>query len=65
MLTEIYVNHPTDVMIDENNSIRMYALNSDESIMYMLMILKTARLIDENEQHYFNYRGSYNNLWIQ
>ena len=65
MLTEIYVNHPTDVMIDENNSIRMYALNSDECIMYMLMILKTARLIDENEQHYFNYRGSYNNLWIQ
>ena len=65
MLTEIYVNHPTDVMIDENNSIRMYALNSDECIMYMLMILKTARLIDENKQHYYNYRGSYNNLWIQ
>lgn len=65
MLTEIHVNHPTDVMLDENNSVRMYALNSDEYIMYMLMILKTARLIDENEQHYFNYRGSYNNLWIQ
>ena len=65
MLTEIYVNHPTNVMIDENNSIRMYALNSDECIMYMLMILKTARLIDENKQHYYNYRGSYNNLWIQ
>ena len=65
MLTEIHVNQPTDVMIDENNSVRMYALNSDECIMYMLMILKTARLIDENEQHYFNYRGSYNNLWIQ
>lgn len=65
MLTEIHVNHPTDVMIDENNSIRMYALNSDEFIMYMLMILKIARLIDENKQHYFNYRGSYNNLWIQ
>ena len=65
MLTEIHVNQPTDVMIDENNSVRMYALNSDECIMYMLMILKTARLIDENKQHYFNYRGSYNNLWIQ
>ena len=65
MLTEIHVNQPTDVMIDENNSVRMYALSSDECIMYMLMILKTARLIDENEQHYFNYRGSYNNLWIQ
>lgn len=22
-------------------------------------------IIDENKQHYFNYRGSYNNLWIQ
>lgn len=65
MLTEIHVNYPTDVMLDENNSVRMYALNSDECIMYILMILKTARLIDENEQHYFNYRGSYNNLWIQ
>ena len=65
LLTEIHVNHPTDVMLDENNSVRMYALNSDECIMYVLMILKTARLIDENEQHYFNYRGSYNNLWIQ
>jgi len=65
LLTEIHVNHPTDVMLDENNFVRMYALNSDESIMYVLMILKTARLIDENEQHYFNYRGSYNNLWIQ
>ena len=65
LLTEIHVNHPTDVMLDENNSVRMYALNSDESIMYVLMILKTARLLDENEQHYFNYRGSYNNLWIQ
>ena len=64
-LTEIHVNQPTDVMIDENNSVRMYALHSDECMMYMLMILKTARLIDENKQHYFNYRGSYNNLWIQ
>ena len=64
-LTEIHVNHLTEVMLDENNSVRMYALNSDEYIMYVLMILKTARLIDENEQHYFNYRGSYNNLWIQ
>ena len=65
LLTEIHVNHHTDVMLDENNSVRMYALNSDECIMYVLMILKTARLIDENKQHYFNYRGSYNNLWIQ
>ena len=65
LLTEIHVNHLTEVMLDENNSVRMYTLNSDESIMYVLMILKTARLIDENEQHYFNYRGSYNNLWIQ
>ena len=65
MLTEIHVNNHTDVMLDENNSVRMYALNSDEIIMYVLMILKTARLVDENEQHYFNYRGSYNNLWIQ
>ena len=65
LLTEIHVNHLTEVMLDENNSVRMYTLNSDECIMYMLMILKTARLIDENKQHYFNYRGSYNNLWIQ
>ena len=65
LLTEIHVNHLTEVMLDENNSVRMYALNSDEFIMYVLMILKTARIIDENKQHYFNYRGSYNNLWIQ
>ena len=65
MLTEIHVNRPTDIMLDEDNSVRTYALNSDECIMYVLMILKTARLIDENKQHYFNYRGSYNNLWIQ
>ena len=65
MLTEIHVNRLTEVMLDENNSVRMYALNSDEFIMYLLMILKTARLIDENKQNYFNYRGSYNNLWIQ
>ena len=65
LLTEIHVNHLTEVMLDENNSVRMYALNSDEFIMYVLMILKTARIIDENKQHYFNYRGPYNNLWIQ
>ncbi|MBE6617196.1 MAG: helix-turn-helix transcriptional regulator [Ruminococcaceae bacterium] len=65
MLTEIHVNQSTEVMLDENISVRMYSLNSDECIMYMLMILKIARLIDENEQHYFNYRGSYNNLWIK
>ena len=34
LLTEIHVNHHTDVMLDENNSVRMYALNSDEIIMY-------------------------------
>ncbi|MBE6642781.1 MAG: helix-turn-helix transcriptional regulator [Ruminococcaceae bacterium] len=65
MLTEIHVDHSTDVMLDENNSVRMYSLNSDECIMYILMILKTARLINENKQHYYNYRGSYNNLWIR
>ncbi len=65
LLTEIHINHFTDVMLDEDNPVRMYSLNSDECVMYTLMILKTARLMDENEQHYFNYRGSYNNLWIQ
>lgn len=65
LLTEIHVNQPTDVMLDDNNSVRMYTLHSDECIMYVLMILKIARLIDENKQHYFNYRGSYNNLWIE
>ena len=65
MLTDIHVNHPTDVMLDEDTSVRTYTLNSDESVMFTLMILKTARLMDENKQHYFNYRGSYNNLWIR
>lgn len=65
LLTKIHVNHPTDVMLDEDKPIRMYSLNNDELVMYTLMILKTARLIDENKQHYFNYHGSYNNLWIQ
>ena len=30
----------------------MYTLNSDEYIMYVLMILKTARLIEENKHHF-------------
>lgn len=65
MLTEIHVNHPTDVMLDEDKPVRMYSLDSGEWVLYTLMILKIARLMDENQQHYFNYRGSYNNLWIQ
>lgn len=64
-LTEIHVNHSTDVMLDETQSVRMYSLYSDEWVMETLMILKIARLVDENLQHYYNYRGSYNNLWIQ
>ena len=65
MLTEIHVAHPTEVMLDEDSPGRMYSLDSGEWVMYTLMILKTARLMEENQQHYFNYRGSYNNLWIQ
>ncbi|MBQ3100863.1 MAG: helix-turn-helix transcriptional regulator [Clostridia bacterium] len=65
LLTEIHVNYLTDVMIDEDNPVRMYSLDSGEWVMYTLMILKTARLMDENLQHYFNYRGSYNNLWLR
>ena len=65
LLTEIHVNHSTDVMLDEDNSVRMYSLNSDEYLMYMLMVLKTARLMEENRQDYYNYKGSYNNLWMQ
>ena len=30
----------------------MYTPNSDEYIMYVLMILKTARLIEENKHHF-------------
>ena len=30
----------------------MYTLNSDEYIMYVLMILKTARLTEENKHHF-------------
>ena len=65
MLTEIHVAHPTEVMLDEGSPVRMYSLDSGEWVMYTLMILKTARLMEENQQHYFNYRGSHNNLWIQ
>ena len=64
-MTEIHINHSTDVMLDEDNSVRMYSLNSDEYLMYMLMVLKTARLMEENRQDYYNYKGSYNNLWMQ
>lgn len=65
MLTEIHINHVKEIMLDEANSIRMYLLDSGEWVMYTLMILKIARLMDENLQHYFNYRGSYNNLWLK
>lgn len=65
LLTKIHINHPTDVMLDEDQSVRMYSLDSGEWVMYALMILKIARLMDENKQHYFNYRGSHNNLWMQ
>lgn len=65
MLTEIHVNHSKEVMLDEDKPIRMYSLDSGEFVMYTLMILKIARLMDENLQHYFNYRGSYNNLWLK
>ena len=34
------------------NELIMYTLNSDEYIMYVLMILKTARLIEENKHHF-------------
>ncbi len=65
LLTEIHVNHVKEVMLDEDRPIRMYSLDSGEWVMYTLMILKIARLMDENKQHYFNYRGSYNNQWLQ
>lgn len=65
LLTEIHINYVTEVMLDEDNPARMYSLDSGEWVMYTLMILKTARLMDENAQHYFNYRGSHNNLWLQ
>ena len=65
MLTEIHVNCSKEVMLDEDKPIRMYSLDSGEFVMYTLMILKVARLMDENVQHYFNYRGSYNNLWLK
>lgn len=65
LLTKIHVDHVTEVMIDEDSPARMYQLDSGEWVMYVLMVLKTARLIDEAQQHYFNYRGSYNDLWLQ
>lgn len=65
LLTKVHINYPTDVMLDEDQAVRMYSLDSGEWVMYALMILKIARLMDENKQHYFNYRGSHNNLWMQ
>jgi len=65
LLSMLHVNYPTDIMLDEDNPIRTYSLDSGEWVMYVLMILKTARLVDEYKQHYFNYRGSYNYLWLQ
>lgn len=65
LLTKIHINYPTDVMLDEDQSVRMYSLDSGEWVLYALMILKIARLMDENKQHYYNYRGSHNNLWLQ
>ena len=65
LLTKVHINYPTDVMLDEDQAVRMYSLDSGEWGMYALMILKIARLMDENKQHYFNYRGSHNNLWMQ
>jgi len=64
MLTEIHINYVKEVMIDDGNPVRMYSLDSGEWVMYALMILKIARLMEENLQHYFNYRGPYNNLWL-
>ena len=65
LLTEIHVNYVKEVMLDEDKPIHMYSLDSGEFVMFTLMILKIARLMDENLQHYFNYRGSYNNLWLK
>ncbi len=65
LLSKLHVNHPTDIMVDEDKPIRTYSLDSGEWVMYVLMILKIARLVDEYKQHYFNYRGSYNYLWLK
>lgn len=65
LLTDIHINHSTDIMLDEDASVRMYSLNSDEYLMYTLMVCKIARMMDEHKQDYFNYKGSYNNLWLQ
>jgi len=34
-------------------------------VMYVLMILKTAKLMADYNQHNFNYRGSYNSMWLK
>lgn len=64
-LTGIHVNYEKEVMADEDMPLKMYSLDSGEWVMYVLMILKTARLIAEQKEHYYNYRGSYNNLWLK
>ena len=64
-LTEIHVNYLKDVMVDEDMPLKMYSLDSGEWVMYVLMVLKTAKLIADHNQHYFNYRGSYNSLWLK
>ncbi|MBQ8186059.1 MAG: helix-turn-helix transcriptional regulator [Clostridia bacterium] len=64
-LTEIHVNYPKAVMVDEDMPLKMYSLDSGEWVMYVLMILKTAKLMADHEQHYYNYRGSYNSLWMK
>lgn len=64
-LTEIHVNYLKDVMVDEDTPLKMYSLDSGEWVMYTLMLMKTAKLMADNKQHYFNYRGSYNNLWLK
>ena len=52
-------------MVDEDSPLLMYSLDSGEWVMYVLMILKTARLIAEKKEHYYNYRGSYNSAWLR
>lgn len=65
MLKEIRVNDVQEVLLDEDNPTRIYSLGEGEWVMLALMILKTARLIEENQQHYFTYFGPCNQLWLQ
>ena len=64
-LAQIHVNCLKDVMMDEDEPLKIYTLDSGEWVMYVLMILKTAKLMADYQQHYYNYRGSYNNLWMK